>query len=95
MPDNDAARLAAAFRSIADALEGRGSKPLPCSDGNIPAGRLLADIEEMRTTRDYMVDEPSLQDIARAACTVGQVLHHIIEGGDAVDTLADFGLLDE
>lgn len=88
MPDNDAARLAAAFRSLADALEGRGSKPLPCSDGNLPAGRLLGMLSTINATT--LEDEASSE-----AVTLSGILTQIIHGADAVDTLADFGLLDE
>ncbi len=88
MPDTDAARLAAAFRSLADALEGRGSKPLQCSGADIPASRLLGMLSTINAT--------ALDDEAGSeAVTLSGILTQIIHGADAVDTLADFGLLDE
>lgn len=87
--ETDVARLCRALRSLADALEGNGPKPLPCSDGNIPAGRLLS---MLGTMRDHGA---SLREIAGEAEAFSDLMEDLLLGQDAVETLADYGLLDE
>ena len=90
-PDTDAARLAAAFCSIADALEGKGSKPLPCSDADLPSRRLF----DMLTVMAQGGESVDLDHVADEALTFATLLGNILAGRDAVDVLADLGLLDE
>ena len=40
-------RLTTALRSLADALEGNGRHPLPCSDPEMPARRLISWAEDL------------------------------------------------
>ncbi len=81
-------RLTTALRSLADALEGNGRHPLPCSDAEMPARRLL---ERLATVRDRRVP---LDDRTDAAFDVARVLHDAAFD-DAMQALCDAGLCDE
>ena len=45
-------RLTTALRSLADALEGNGRHPLPCSDPEMPARYILCWLEEPLCAED-------------------------------------------
>ena len=77
-----------ALRRLADALEGNGSSPLPCSEG-LPASRLAADISE------FPISESDADAALEGCITPMAVLRDVLAGNDPVEVLADYGLCDE
>lgn len=83
-------RLTTALRALADALEGNGRHPLPCSDPEMPARRLLDIIAGGAESDDYNITD----DDAGLLTLVG-VLSDVMAGTDALDALCEAGLCDE
>ena len=85
-------RLTTALRSLADALEGNGRHPLPCSDPEMPARRLM-DIIAGGSESDG--DNYDITEDDAGLLTFVGVLSEVIEGKDPIDVLCNFGLCDE